>query len=37
MSGSVAPNEVSAPYELAHYPIEQIENKLHMQQQLSQR
>ncbi|XP_043236101.1 AMP deaminase 2-like [Amphibalanus amphitrite] len=37
MSGSVAPNEHSAPYELPYYPIEQIETKLAMQKHLSER
>ncbi|KAK7578161.1 hypothetical protein V9T40_010366 [Parthenolecanium corni] len=29
------PNQLSAPYEVPHFPIEQIENKLLMQRQLS--
>ena len=37
MSGAVATNEMSAPYELAHYPIEEIESKLAMRKQLSEK
>lgn len=29
------PNQVSAPFEVPHFPIEQIENKLLMQRQLN--
>ncbi|XP_037072081.1 AMP deaminase 2-like isoform X2 [Pollicipes pollicipes] len=36
MSGSPVPNEISAPYEVPHYPIEQIETKLALQKHLSQ-
>ena len=30
-------NEISAPYEVPQFPIEQIEDKLKLQRQLSQR
>lgn len=29
------PNEISAPYEVPQFPIEQIENKLQLQRQLN--
>lgn len=31
------PNEISAPYEVPQFPIEQIEDKLKLQRQLSAR
>ena len=37
MSSSPVPNEISAPYEVPHYPIEQIETKLAQQKHISQR
>ncbi|XP_043226127.1 AMP deaminase 2-like [Amphibalanus amphitrite] len=36
MSSSPVPNEISAPYEVPHYPIEQIETKLAQQKHISQ-
>lgn len=37
MSGSPLPNEISAPYELPQFPIEQIESRLALQKQYSYR
>lgn len=34
-SGGGLPNEISAPYEVPQFPIEQIENKLQLQRQLN--
>lgn len=31
----VLPNEISAPYEVPQFPIEQIEKKLQLQRQLN--
>lgn len=35
MDGDLLPNEISAPYEVAQYPIEQIEKKLQIQRHLN--
>lgn len=35
MDGGLLPNEISAPYEVAQYPIEQIETKLQIQRHLN--
>lgn len=36
-SDDVLPNEISAPYEVPQFPIEQIEKKLQIQRQLNVR
>uniref|UniRef100_A0A8D8AL84 (northern house mosquito) hypothetical protein n=1 Tax=Culex pipiens TaxID=7175 RepID=A0A8D8AL84_CULPI len=35
VAGGGLPNEISAPYEVPQFPIEQIENKLQLQRQLN--
>lgn len=37
MDGALLPNEISAPYEVAQYPIEQIEKKLQIQRHLNEK
>lgn len=35
LEGDILPNEISAPYEVPQFPIEQIEKKLQIQRQIN--